>query len=179
MELPNYRIPSAKSVGLLLWEKARDFIQRAFTVIFTATIVIWFLQTFDLRLNVVADSAQSLLAMIGQWLSPIFAPLGFGHWQAVTALISGFTAKEAVISTLGVLMGVSVDALGPALATIFTPQAAGSFLIFTLLYTPCVAAIATVRRELGSKLQTLGVVALQCVVAWIAAGLFYQLVTLL
>ena len=179
MELPNYRIPSAKSVGLLLWEKARDFIQRAFTVIFTATIVIWFLQTFDLRLNVVADSAQSLLAMIGQWLAPIFAPLGFGHWQAVTALISGFTAKEAVISTLGVLMGVSVDELGPALATIFTPQAAGSFLIFTLLYTPCVAAIATVRRELGSKLQTLGVVALQCVVAWIAAGLFYQLVTLL
>lgn len=179
MELPNYRMPSAKSVGLLLWEKARDFIQRAFTVIFTATILIWFLQTFDTRLNVVADSADSLLALVGRWIAPVFKPLGFGDWRAVTALISGFTAKEAVISTLGVLMGVGTEQLGVALTTLFTPLAAGSFLVFTLLYTPCVAAVATIRRELGSGLQTVGVVILQCVVAWVAAGLFYQIGMLL
>ena len=179
MELPNYRMPSARSVGLLLWEKARDFIQRAFTVIFTATILIWFLQTFDTRLNVVADSADSLLALVGRWIAPVFKPLGFGDWRAVTALISGFTAKEAVISTLGVLMGVGTEQLGVALTTLFTPLAAGSFLVFTLLYTPCVAAVATIRRELGSGLQTVGVVILQCVVAWVAAGLFYQIGMLL
>ena len=175
MELPNYRFPSARNVGILLWEKAWDFIRRAFTVIFTATIIIWFLQTFDARLNVVSDSADSLLALVGRWSAPVFRPLGFGDWQAVTALISGFTAKEAVISTLGVLLGVGMENLGPALHTLFTPLAAGSFLIFTLLYTPCVAAVTTIRRELGSRLQTVGVVVMQCVVAWIAAGLFYQL----
>ena len=175
MELPNYRFPSARNVGILLWEKAWDFIRRAFTVIFTATIIIWFLQTFDARLNVVSDSADSLLALVGRWIAPVFRPLGFGDWQAVTALISGFTAKEAVISTLGVLLGVGMENLGPALHTLFTPLAAGSFLIFTLLYTPGVAAVTTIRRELGSRLQTVGVVVMQCVVAWIAAGLFYQL----
>ncbi len=179
MELPNYRLPSAKSVCLLLWEKARDFLQRAFTVIFTATIVIWFLQSFDLRLNVVSDSAQSLLALVGQWIAPVFRPLGFGDWRMVTALISGFTAKEAVISTLGVLLGVGTDALGSALHGLFSPLSAGSFLIFTLLYTPCVAAVATIRRELGSTLQTVGVVIMQCVVAWLAAGIWYQLGCLL
>ena len=179
MELPNYRLPSAKSVGLLLWEKARDFLQRAFTVIFTATIVIWFLQSFDLRLNVVSDSAHSLLALVGRWIAPVFRPLGFADWRMVTALISGFTAKEAVISTLGVLLGVGTDALGSALHGLFTPLSAGSFLIFTLLYTPCVAAVATIRRELGSTLQTVGVVLMQCVVAWLAAGIWYQLGCLL
>ena len=148
-------------------------------MIFTATILIWFLQTFDLRLNVVSDGADSILALVGRWIAPVFQPLGFGDWRAVTALISGFTAKEAVISTLGVLLGVGMDHLGPALGTLFTPLAAGSFLIFTLLYTPCVAAVATIRRELGSKLQTLGVVVMQCVVAWLAAGIFYQLGRLL
>ena len=179
MELPNYRFPSPRNVAILLWEKAWDFIRRAFTVIFTATILIWFLQTFDLRLNVVSNSADSILALVGRWIAPVFQPLGFGDWRAVTALISGFTAKEAVISTLGVLLGVGMDNLGPALGTLFTPLAAGSFLIFTLLYTPCVAAVATIRRELGSQLQTLGVVVMQCVVAWLAAGIFYQLGRLL
>ena len=179
MELPNYRFPSPRNVAILLWEKAWDFIRRAFTVIFTATILIWFLQTFDLRLNVVSNGADSILALVGRWIAPVFQPLGFGDWRAVTALISGFTAKEAVISTLGVLLGVGMDNLGPALGTLFTPLAAGSFLIFTLLYTPCVAAVATIRRELGSKLQTLGVVVMQCVVAWLAAGIFYQLGRLL
>ena len=179
MELPNYRFTSPRNVAILLWEKAWDFIRRAFTVIFTATILIWFLQTFDLRLNVVSNSADSILALVGRWIAPVFQPLGFGDWRAVTALISGFTAKEAVISTLGVLLGVGMDNLGPALGTLFTPLAAGSFLIFTLLYTPCVAAVATIRRELGSKLQTLGVVVMQCVVAWLAAGIFYQLGRLL
>ena len=179
MELPNYRFPSPRNVAILLWEKAWDFIRRAFTVIFTATILLWFLQTFDLRLNVVSNGADSILALVGRWIAPVFQPLGFGDWRAVTALISGFTAKEAVISTLGVLLGVGMDNLGPALGTLFTPLAAGSFLIFTLLYTPCVAAVATIRRELGSKLQTLGVVVMQCVVAWLAAGIFYQLGRLL
>ncbi|MFA6948331.1 MAG: ferrous iron transport protein B, partial [Eubacteriales bacterium] len=142
MELPNYRMPSAKSVALLLWEKARDFIERAFTVIFAATMIIWFLQTFDTRLNVVADSADSLLALIGRVIAPIFSPAGFGDWRAVTSLISGFTAKEAVVSTLSVLMGTSVSELGGALGALFTPLAAAAFLIFTLLYTPCVAAVA-------------------------------------
>ena len=127
----------------------------------------------------VSNSADSILALVGRWIAPVFQPLGFGDWRAVTALISGFTAKEAVISTLGVVLGVGLDNLGPALGTLFTPLAAGSFLIFTLLYTPCVAAVATIRRELGSKLQTLGVVVMQCVVAWLAAGIFYQLGRLL
>ena len=179
MELPNYRMPSAKSVGLLLWEKARDFLERAFTIIFMATIIIWFLQTFDTRLNVVADSANSLLAIVGQWIAPIFAPLGFADWRMVTALISGFTAKEAVVSTLAVLLNTSMAELGGALNTVFTPLSAASFLVFTLLYTPCVAAVATIKRELGSGLKTLGVVFMQCTVAWVMACLVFQIGSML
>ena len=179
MELPNYRMPSAKSVALLLWEKARDFLERAFTVIFMATIIIWFLQTFDARLNVVTDSADSLLALVGQLIAPLFAPLGFGDWRMVTALISGFTAKEAVVSTLAVLLNTSMAELGSALTSVFTPLTAVSFLVFTLLYTPCVAAVATIRRELGSSLKTFGVVLLQCGVAWVAAFVAYHVGMLL
>ena len=179
MELPNYRMPSVRSVGLLLWEKARDFLERAFTIIFMATIVIWFLQTFDTRLNVVADSADSLLAMVGQWIAPIFAPLGFADWRMVTALISGFTAKEAVVSTLAVLLNTSMAELGGALSAVFTPLSAVSFLVFTLLYTPCVAAVATIKRELGSGVKTLGVVFMQCAVAWVMACLVFQIGSLL
>ena len=179
MELPNYRMPSVRSVGLLLWEKARDFLERAFTIIFMATIIIWFLQTFDTRLNVVADSADSLLAMVGQWIAPIFAPLGFADWRMVTALISGFTAKEAVVSTLAVLLNTSMAELGGALSAVFTPLSAVSFLVFTLLYTPCVAAVATIKRELGSGVKTLGVVFMQCAVAWVMACLVFQIGSLL
>ena len=179
MELPNYRMPSAKSVALLLWEKARDFLERAFTVIFMATIIIWFLQTFDARLNVVTDSRDSLLALVGQLIAPLFAPLGFGDWRMVTALISGFTAKEAVVSTLAVLLNTSMAELGSALTSVFTPLTAVSFLVFTLLYTPCVAAVATIRRELGSSLKTFGVVLLQCGVAWVAAFVAYHVGMLL
>ena len=179
MELPNYRMPSAKSVALLLWEKARDFLERAFTVIFMATIIIWFLQTFDARLNVVTDSASSLLALVGQLIAPLFAPLGFGDWRMVTALISGFTAKEAVVSTLAILLNTSMAELGSALTGVFTPVTAVSFLVFTLLYTPCVAAVATIRRELGSSLKALGVVLLQCSVAWAAAFVAYHVGMLL
>ena len=175
MELPNYRMPSARSVGLLLWEKARDFLERAFTVIFLATIIIWFLQTFDAKLNVVTDSADSLLAMVGQFISGIFKPLGFDDWRVATALISGFTAKEAVVSTLGVLLGTNVAALGSVLGSLFTPLSALSFLLFTLLYTPCVAAVAAIRRELRSFWKMLGVVILQCGVAWLAGMLVYQI----
>lgn len=178
MELPNYRFPSAKSVLLLMWDKAKDFLQRAFTIIFLATVIIWFLQSFDSRLNVVTDSADSILAAIGHLLAPLFAPLGFDDWRIPTALITGFTAKEAVISTLGVLMGTSTAALGPALHTLFTPVSAISFLVFTLLYTPCVAAIAAVKRELESGWLALGVVVLQCVVAWLAAFGVYLLLGL-
>ena len=167
MELPNYRLPSLKNVGLLLWEKARDFLQRAFTVIFLATIVIWFFQTFDTRLNVVTDNGASLLALVGRLLAPLFAPLGFGDWRCVTALISGFIAKESVVSTLQVLLG------GAALSSLFPLRSAVSFLVFTLLYTPCVAAIATIRRELGSRWATLGIVVMQCTVAWVVSFLAY------
>ena len=169
MELPNYRLPSLKNVGLLLWEKASDFLRRAFTVIFLASIVIWFLQTFDTRLNVVTDNSGSLLALVGRLLAPLFAPLGFGDWRCVTALISGFIAKESVVSTLQVLLG------GAALTSLFTVRSAVSFLVFTLLYTPCVAAIATIRRELGSRWATLGVVVMQCTVAWVVSFLAYAI----
>ena len=169
MELPNYRLPGLKSVALLLWEKAKDFLQRAFTVIFLATIVIWFLQSFDTRLNVVSDSAQSLLALIGRSIAPVFAPLGFADWRCATSLISGFIAKESVVSTLEILLG------GAAIASLFTTRSAVSFLVFTLLYTPCVAAVATIRRELGSALKTAGVVAMQCAVAWAVALAAYTL----
>ncbi len=175
MELPNYRLPSAKNVALLLWEKAEDFLKRAFTVIFLATILIWFLQSFDLRLNVVADSSDSILALIGHFLAPIFRPLGFGDWRTVTALISGFTAKEAVVSTLSVLLGCGMGQLQTALPSLFTGLSAFSFLLFTLLYTPCVAAVATMKRELRSVWATIGVVLLQCSVAWVVACACYQI----
>ncbi len=169
MELPNYRLPSFKSVILLMWDKAKDFLQRAFTVIFVATVIIWFLQSFDSRLNVVADSTNSILAGIGRLIAPIFVPLGFADWRVSTALISGFTAKESVVSTLGVLLG-SIDLLD----TLFTPAAAVSFLVFTLLYTPCVAAVAAVKRELNSGLKAGAVAIMQCVIAWIISFLVYQ-----
>ena len=167
MELPNYRIPNAKSVGLLLWEKAEDFLRRAFTVIFVASIIIWFLQSFDTRLNVVSDSANSLLALIGQKISPVFKPIGFGDWRCATALISGFVAKETVVSTLEVLLG------GAAVTSLFTLRSAVSFLVFTLLYTPCVAAVATIRKEFDSTLKMLGVILMQCSIAWFVAYLAY------
>ena len=167
MELPNYRMPGAKNVAQLLWEKAKDFLQRAFTVIFVATIIIWFLQTFDLRFNIVSDSKDSILAVIAGWIAPIFAPLGFGDWRISTALITGFMAKESVVSTLTVLFGSST-----ALTTLLTPLSAVSLLVFCLLYTPCVAAIASVKRELGGKWAA-GVVIGQCVIAWLMAGLVY------
>lgn len=179
MELPNYRMPSPKSVFLLLWEKARDFLQRAFTVIFLATIIIWFLQSFDTRLNVVDDSADSLLAMVGKFIAPIFTPLGFGDWRAVTALISGFTAKEAVVSTLSVLMNTGTAELGTVLPNIFSGLSAVSFLVFTLLYTPCVAAVATIKKELGSRAKTVGVVFMQCAVAYLAAFIVYGIGSLI
>ena len=172
MELPNYRLPSVKSVALLLWEKAKDFLERAFTVIFLATIVIWFLQSFDARLNVVESSADSLLAMVGQLLAPIFAPLGFADWRCATALISGFIAKESVVSTLEILLGTS------ALSALFTTKSAVSFLVFTLLYTPCVAAIAAIRREVGSPVRA-GIIALsQCCVAYLAAFAVFAILSL-
>ena len=169
MELPNYRLPSVKSVGLLLWDKAKDFLERAFTIIFLATIIIWFLQSFDTRLNVVSDSAGSLLALIGQYLSPLFAPLGFADWRCATALISGFIAKESVVSTLEVLLG------GAAVTSLFTARSAVSFLVFTLLYTPCAAAVATINRELRSGIKTVGVVLMQCSVAWLVSYIAYTI----
>ena len=174
MELPNYRLPSPRSVILLMWEKAKDFLTRAFTVIFMATVIIWFLQTFDLKLNVVADSSGSILAALGRLIAPLFAPLGFGDWRMVTALVSGFTAKEAVVSTFGVILGVSTEQLRGALHLLFTPASAASFLAFCLLYTPCVAAVATIRRELGSKWKTLVVVIGQCLIAWLVALAVYR-----
>ncbi|MEE0283180.1 MAG: ferrous iron transport protein B [Lachnospiraceae bacterium] len=173
MELPNYRMPGAKNVGQLLWEKARDFLQRAFTVIFLATIVIWFLQTFGTHLNLVADSKDSILAVISGRIAPVFAPLGFDDWRISTALITGFMAKESVVSTLSVLFGSTEALLG-----VITPAAAASLLVFCLLYTPCVAAIASIRRELGGKWAA-GVVIGQCVVAWLAAGVVHIIAMLL
>ena len=179
MELPNYRFPSAKSVVLLMWEKAKDFLTRAFTVIFMATVIIWFMQTFDTRLNVVENSASSILAALGRLVSPIFAPLGFGDWRMVTALVSGFTAKEAVVSTFGVILGVSTEQLGAALHSLFTTASAASFLAFCLLYTPCVAAVSTIRTELKSGWKTVGIVFAQCLVAWLAAFVVYHVGLLL
>lgn len=179
MELPNYRFPSAKSVVLLMWEKAKDFLTRAFTVIFMATVIIWFMQTFDTRLNVVENSADSILAALGRLVSPIFAPLGFGDWRMVTALVSGFTAKEAVVSTFGVILGVSTEQLGAALHSLFTTASAASFLAFCLLYTPCVAAVSTIRTELKSGWKTVGIVFAQCLVAWLAAFVVYRVGLLL
>ena len=175
MELPNYRFPSPRSVLMLLWEKAKDFLSRAFTVIFAATVIIWFLRTFDTRLNVAVDSADSLLALIGRAITPAFRPLEFGDWRVVTSLISGFSAKEAVVSTLAVLLGTNVADLSTVLSNFFTPISAVSFLAFTLLYTPCIAAVATIRRELGSAIATLGVVIMQCGVAWAVSFAIYSL----
>ncbi len=175
MELPNYRLPSMKSVLLLMWDKAKDFLQRAFTIIFVATIIIWFLQTFDTRFNVVTDGTDSLLALIGKWIAPVFAPLGFGDWRVSTSLITGFTAKEAVVSTMSVLTGTATANLSQTLSQIFTPLTSVSFLVFTLLYTPCVAAVASIRKEIGSRLQTVGIVVMQCVVAWLAAFAVYHI----
>lgn len=169
MELPNYRMPALKNVLQLLWEKAKDFLQRAFTVIFVATIVIWFLQSFDLHFNLTADSQNSILAVVAGLIAPVFAPLGFGDWRISTALISGFMAKESVVSTLSVLTG-SMDVIHK----ILTPASTLSLLIFCLLYTPCVAAVSSVKRELGSK-WALVVVVGQCVVAWIMAALVYAI----
>ena len=174
MELPNYRLPSVKSVVLLMWDKAKDFIQRAFTIIFLATIFIWFLQTFDMRFNVVRDSGDSLLAMLGRLIAPIFVPLGFGDWRISTSLITGFSAKEAVISTMSILLGTNTAGLAEALSGMFTLSSAVSFLVFTLLYTPCVAAVAAIKRELGGRRQAVFVVVLQCVVAWVVAFLVYR-----
>ena len=171
MELPNYRMPGAKNVAMLLWDKAKDFLQRAFTVIFIAAIVVWFLQTFDFRLNIVSDSHESMLAVIAGFIAPVFAPLGFGDWRISTSLIAGFMAKESVVSTLTVLMGGADE-----ITAILTPLAAASLLVFCLLYTPCVAAIASIRRELGGK-WAVGIVVWQCGVAW-AAALIIRLVGL-
>lgn len=175
MELPNYRLPSPKSVCMLLWDKAKDFLTRAFTVIFVATIIIWFLQSFDTRLNPVTDGDAGMLAGIGRFIAPVFAPLGFGDWRASTALLTGFTAKEAVVSTFAVLTGTNTANLPVALAGIFSPLAALSFLVFTLLYTPCVAAVSAVRREMNSGKAALAVAFFQSVVAWAAAFLVYQI----
>lgn len=165
MELPNYRMPGVKNVAQLLWEKAKDFLQRAFTVIFISTIIIWFLQTFDLRLNVVVDSQNSILAVVAGTIAPLFAPLGFGDWRISTALIAGFMAKESVVSTLSILFGSTQN-----LQSVLTPLAAVALLVFCLLYTPCVAAIASIKRELGGKWAA-GVVIGQCIIAWIFAFL--------
>ena len=172
MELPNYRLPGAKNVCQLLWDKAKDFLQRAFTVIFLATLIIWFLQTFDLRFALVEDSSQSILAMIAGVIAPIFRPMGFGDWRISTALISGFMAKESVVSTLTVLFGSTTDILA-----CLTPLAAVSLLVFCLLYTPCVAAIASIKRELGGKWAVL-VAVMQCVIAWLAAFVVHGIGTL-
>lgn len=173
MELPNYRMPGGKNVGQLLWEKAKDFLQRAFTVIFIATIVIWFLQSFDLSFNLVNDSADSMLANVSGVIAPIFKPLGFGDWRMSTALITGFMAKESVVSTLSVLFGPA-----ESLLTVITPAGAAALLVFCLLYTPCVAAVASVKRELGGKWAVF-VAAGQCAVAWIAAFIVHGAALLL
>lgn len=179
MELPDYRLPSPKSVFLLLWEKAKEFVKKAFTVIFVATVIIWVLSNFDTRLNYVnGNSAQSILAAIGMFIEKAFIPCGFGDWRAVTALIAGFTAKEAVISTLGVLTGAGDEsaAMLTALQTVFpNVLSAISFLAFTLLYTPCVAAVTAIHRELNSMKLTVLTVIIQCSVAWIISSLIYNI----
>ncbi|MEG2882752.1 MAG: ferrous iron transport protein B, partial [Christensenella sp.] len=168
LELPAYRLPSPKSVLLHMWEKAKDFLVRAFTIIFLASIVIWFLQSFDFQFNFVTDNSTSMLASIGMLIAPVFAPLGFGSWQASTALITGLTAKETVISTLSVLTGG-----GGALGTLFTPLAAYSFMAFVLLYMPCIAAVATTKRELGAK-NAIFTIIYQTAVAWVVAFIIFQ-----
>lgn len=175
MELPNYRFPTVKTTSRMMWEKAKGFIEKAFTVILLASIIIWFFTSFDTRLNYITDNGQSILAYVAKAVSPVFAPLGFGDFRAVIALVSGFSAKEAVVSTLGVLLGVSSGELAGALGSMFVPLSAFSFLVFNLLYTPCVAAVATYRKELGGRRKAFGFAFLQCVIAWIAAFIVYQL----
>ena len=174
MEMPNYRLPSAKSVCLLLWEKAKDFLTRAFTIIFVASMVIWFLQTFDFQFNMVEDAANSILAALGSSISFIFAPLGFGNWQSATAVITGFIAKEVVVSTLAVLTGVAEESLAASLTSMFSALSAASFLVFTLLYVPCAAAVAVMQREIGTR-RTIYVALFQLTVAWLASFLVYQI----
>lgn len=166
MELPNYRMPGAKNVARLIWDKAKYFVTRAFTVIFVATVIIWFLQTFDIRFNVVTDSSKSMLALIGSLIAPVFVPLGFGDWRMSTSLITGFTAKESVVSTLTVLLGRAAE-----ISEFFTPFSAFTFLVFSLLYTPCVAAVAAVKREIGGK-NAIVLAVFQCVIAWVIALIF-------
>lgn len=176
MELPSYRLPAAKSVMLKMWERAMDFVKRAFTVIFVATIVIWVLQSFDFGLNIVADAGDSMLATLGKFVAPIFAPLGFADWRAATALVTGLTAKEAVVSTFAVLLGASDSgSVIPLLSQIFTPLSAFSFLTFSLLYMPCVAAMAAVKRELGGWRSAALVMSFQTLTAWIVACIVYQI----
>jgi ferrous iron transport protein B len=167
MELPNYRLPGLKNVAQLLWEKAKDFLQRAFTIILLATIAVWFLQTFDLGLNIVTDSKNSILAMVAGVIAPIFKPLGFGDWRISTALISGFMAKESVVSTLTILFGTT-----EAFNGFMSPAGAAALLVFCLLYTPCIAAIASIKRELGTR-WAVGTVLLQCGVAWICGFIIH------
>lgn len=175
MELPSYRLPAAKSVLLKMWERALDFVKRAFTVIFIATIIIWALQSFDFGFNIVADTGDSMLAAVGKLVAPIFAPLGFGDWRAATALVTGLTAKEAVVSTFAVLLGASdAGSVIPLLSQMFTPLSAFSFLTFTLLYMPCVAAMAAVKREMGGWKSAILVMTFQTVTAWIVAFIIYQ-----
>ena len=163
MELPNYRMPGAKNVCQLLWEKAKDFLQKAFTIIFVATILIWFMQNFDIRLNLVSDSRDSILAMLASLVAPLFAPLGFGDWRIATAILTGVMAKESVVSTISILFGSTAQVAG-----VLSPAGALSMLVFCLLYTPCVAAIASIKRELGGR-WAVAVVVMQCVIAWIMA----------
>ncbi len=179
MELPNYRFPAAKSVLRLMYDKAKDFVQKAFSIIFVATVLIWFLQTFDFKFFVVSDSSHSMLAAIGKLIAPIFAPLGLSDWRLTTSLITGFSAKEAVISTLAVLSGTTESGLSAVLTAMLTPAQAVSFLVFTLLYTPCVAAVAAMKRELGSGVKAAGVSLLQCGVAWLFAAITYRLALLI
>ena len=171
MELPNYRMPGLKNVAQLLWEKAKDFITKAFTVILLATIVVWFLQSFDFRLNLVADSSTSIMAKISSLIAPIFKPIGLGDWRIVTSFISGFMAKESVVSTMEILFGTGITVA-------LTKQAAASMLVFSLLYTPCVAAIAAIKRELGAK-WAVTVVFFQCAIAWLFSLIVYHLCGLL
>ncbi len=176
MELPEYRMPAAQSVLLHMWDRAKAFMKKAFTVIFVASIIIWFLQSFDIRFNLVSDSRDSMLADLGHLISPLLAPVGFGDWRAATALLTGFSAKEAVVSTFEVLLGVSGESaqLTALLGNIFTPLTAYCFLVFCLLYTPCVAAIATVRKELGGTRQAIGVVVFQTLIAWVVTFVVYH-----
>ena len=167
MELPNYRLPGAKNVGQLLWEKAKDFLQKAFTIIFIATIIIWFLQSFDLRLNLVKDSADSILAMISGCFVPILTPVGMGDWRICSSLFSGFIAKESVVSTMEILFHEGV-------ANAISPLSAASILVFSLLYTPCVAAVSSIQRELGTK-WAIAVVVWQCLIAWLMAWMVHTI----